>query len=292
MNMKFHWLPAAAAAVLLALTGCGKQEAPKVAEKAAADVKAAVKAVESDARELEAQLAAARAAEAQGRATVAQTRAAFAQAKGQLAQARSGEAQAIAGERQVKEKLGARIDDELAQVALIRAQLASAKWDLEQTTVLAPANGSVINLQLRPGSYVVPMPMAPVMSFVEEEFEAIALYMQNELTKVEPGNEAEITFPTHPGKVVKATVDSIVWAQGQGQLALSGNIPQTGPAPPPPGRFPVKLDIAERDKDLFLAAGAVGHAAIYTHHGEWSHILRKVIMRVGSYMNYLVLKLH
>ena len=54
MNMKFHWLPAAAAAVLLALTGCGKQEAPKVAEKAAADVKAAVKAVESDARELEA----------------------------------------------------------------------------------------------------------------------------------------------------------------------------------------------------------------------------------------------
>jgi multidrug resistance efflux pump len=177
-------------------------------------------------------------------------------------------------------------------VALIRAQLESALWDLGQTVVLAPANGSVINLQLRPGSYVVPMPLQPVMSFVEEEFEALALYMQNELTKVEPGNEAEITFPTHPGKVVKATVDSIVWAQGQGQLALSGNIPQTGAVPPPPGRFPVKLNIAERDKDLFLAAGAVGHAAIYTHHGEWSHILRKVIMRVNSYLNYLILKLH
>ncbi len=54
MNVKFRWLPAAAAAALLALTGCGKQEAPKVAEKAAADVKAAVKAVESDAKELEA----------------------------------------------------------------------------------------------------------------------------------------------------------------------------------------------------------------------------------------------
>ena len=54
MNVKFRWLPAMATAVLLALTGCGKQEAPKVAEKAAADVKAAVKAVESDAKELEA----------------------------------------------------------------------------------------------------------------------------------------------------------------------------------------------------------------------------------------------
>ena len=54
MNVKFRWLPAMATAVLLALTGCGKQEAPKVAEKAAADVKAGVKAVEADAKELEA----------------------------------------------------------------------------------------------------------------------------------------------------------------------------------------------------------------------------------------------
>ncbi len=53
MNVKFRWLPVMAAAVLLALTGCGKQEAPK-ADKVAADVKAAVKAVEADAKELEA----------------------------------------------------------------------------------------------------------------------------------------------------------------------------------------------------------------------------------------------
>jgi hypothetical protein len=54
----------------------------------------------------------------------------------------------------------------------------------------------------------------------------------------------------------------------------------------------VKVDIAERDRQLFLAAGAAGHAAIYTDHGHAVHILRKVIMRVGSYLNYLVLKLH
>ena len=47
-----------------------------------------------------------------------------------------------------------------------------------------------------------------------------------------------------------------------------------------------------RDRDRFLAAGAVGDAAIYTQHAEFLHILRKVILRVGSYMNYLVLKLH
>ena len=45
-------------------------------------------------------------------------------------------------------------------------------------------------------------------------------------------------------------------------------------------------------KDLFLAAGAVGNAAIYTERAEMIHIVRKVIVRVGSYTNYLILKLH
>ena len=60
----------------------------------------------------------------------------------------------------------------------------------------------------------------------------------------------------------------------------------------PPGRFAVRLRIAERDRSLFLAAGAVGHGAIYTQHGHHIHIIRKVILRVGSYLDYLILKLH
>jgi len=59
-----------------------------------------------------------------------------------------------------------------------------------------------------------------------------------------------------------------------------------------PGRYAVKFDIAERDRALFLAAGAAGDAAIYTQHLAASHIIRKVILRVGSYINYLILKLH
>ena len=109
---------------------------------------------------------------------------------------------------------------------------------------------------------------------------------------MKPGNEAEIALSTYPGDIIKATVDSIVWAQGQGQIAMSGNLPQTGAAPLPPGRFAVKLTIAEKDRDRFLAAGAMGQGAIYTEHGAMIHIIRKVILRVGSYTNYLILKLH
>ena len=215
-------------------------------------------------------------------------------------------ATATANEAQVTQKLSGQVNGEQASVAGARAQIATAKaqvdasrvevankqWDLDQTSVYAPTSGYAINVQLRPGSFVNPVPLAPAMSFVEETYQVIALYSQNELTAVEPGNEAEVALVTHPGHVIKATVDSIVWAQGQGQVMQSGALPQTGAYPQAPGRFPVKLNVADKDRELFLAAGATGDAAIYTNHVEAIHILRKVIIRVGSITNYLVLKLH
>jgi multidrug resistance efflux pump len=132
----------------------------------------------------------------------------------------------------------------------------------------------------------------PVMTFVEDDFQVIAMFAQNELHQVAPGDEAEIALKTYPGRILKAEVDSIVWAQGQGQIAMSATLPQTGPAPSPAGRFAVRLRIAEKDRDVFLAAGAVGHGAIYTQHGHHVHLVRKVILRVGAYLDYLILKLH
>jgi multidrug resistance efflux pump len=213
-------------------------------------------------------------------------------AQADLANLQGQVASAIANEARAQAQLSAMVDGDLASVATIKANLAKARWDLSQTVMYAPANGSAINVQLRAGSFVNPMPLQPAMSFVEDEFQVIALFGQNELWKVAPGNEAEIALNTYPGDIIKATVDSIVWAQGQGQIAQSGILPQTGPAPLPPGRFAVKLKIAPKDADRFLAAGAVGQGAIYTDSGEPIHIIRKVILRVGSYTNYLILKLH
>ena len=198
----------------------------------------------------------------------------------------------MAAEAQVRAHLGATVGDDQAEVAQIKAMIANARWELSQTVFYAPANGTVINLQLRPGQMATAVGALPVMTFVEDEFQVIALYSQNELREVQAGDHAEIALETYPGRIIKANVGSIVWAQGQGQIAMSGALPQTGYAPPPPGRFAVRLDIAPNDQNLFLAAGAVGHGAIYTQHGHHIHILRKVLLRVNSFMNWLVLKLH
>jgi multidrug resistance efflux pump len=226
---------------------------------------------ETDVRELQGQFDAARSAEAQ---------------------ARAGEGQALASERQVQQKLGAKVNGEYAQVAQIRAQLENARWLLSETTTRSPCDCYVINLQLRPGGFVAGVPFNAVMTLVEAEGQVVAMFNQNELHQVASGNEAEFALKTLPGRIIKGKVDSVIWAQGLGQLPASGTIPMTGMMAMPPGRYGVKFDIAERDKDLFLAAGAAGDAAIYTEHLHAVHIIRKVILRVGSYLNYLILKLH
>jgi multidrug resistance efflux pump len=209
------------------------------------------------------------------------------------AQARSAEGQALAAERQIRQRMGAKSGGEWAQVAQVRAQLENAKWELSQTVALAPANGTPTNVQLRPGSFAVPLPLAPALTFVEDEFVVVALFHQNELHQVKVGDEAEITLKTLPGEVIKCKVESIIWAQGQGQsVPLANALPTTGVNAPPPDRFPVKLSVDPKYRDHFLAAGARGDAAIYTDQLAAIHIVRKVIVRVGTKVNYLILKLH
>jgi len=200
--------------------------------------------------------------------------------------------QTVAAERQIRQRISGKVGAEYAPVAQIRAQLDNARWELSQTTVIAPADGYAINVQLRPGSFTAAFPITPAMTFVEQTYQVVALYAQNELHQVEPGNEAEFTLNTYPGRILKASVDSIVWAQGQGQVANSTQLPMTGYGPMPPGRFPVKLTVAPKDADLFLPAGAVGQGAIYSDHGAAIHIIRKVILRVRAKLDYLILKLH
>lgn len=239
-------------------------------------------------------------------ATGAGDRFALEQAEANVTELEGQIATAAANEAQVSQKLSGQVNGEQASVAGARAQLATAKaqvdlsrsdlanaqWNLDQTSVYAPADGYAINVQLRPGSFVTAFPVAPAMSFVEETYQVIGLFQQNELTVVAPGDEVEIALNMYPGRIIKAKVDSIVWAQGQGQVAQSGVLPQTGTFPMVPGRFPVKFDVAPQDRALFLAAGAAGDGAIYTDHLAAIHVVRKVILRVGSITNYLILKLH
>jgi len=205
-----------------------------------------------------------------------------------------------ASEAQVREKLAAKTpageQDEVAQVraqiAQAQAQLDDANWKLDQTVYYAPGDGTVVGLALRPGAVAAQLPMLPVMSFVLNEQWVVALFGQNEVRKVQPGDRAEIALRTYPGRIIKCNVVSVVWANAQGQLPISGSLPTTGTGQPvPEGLLAVKLEVADPDKDVFLAAGARGSGAIYTNGLHEIHILRKILMRVHTKLDWLILKL-
>jgi len=219
-----------------------------------------------------------------------------AESQSQLDSARAAEAQVVqklsavvGGDQAQVASAKAQLAAASAQVASAEAQLADANWKLSETTVYAATDGYPINVQLRVGSTAAVLPMVPVMSFVETEQWVIALYTQNELRAIEPGNEAEIALKTYPNRIIKCKVDSIVWATGTGQMPFGGALAQPG-MPPMQNMYAVKL--SPEEKDLFLAAGAVGIGAIYTEHLEPVQILRKVIMRISTKLDWLILKLH
>ncbi len=180
-----------------------------------------------------------------------------------------------------------------AQISKSEADLINAKFDLEGTTYLAPANGRVANLALRPGVRATQFATMPVMSFIEEDDPwLLAFFRQNELRYVDAGDEAEIYMMQYPGRIIKCVVDSILWATAQGQMPISGNLQNTLPVVAPEQRIAVRLVLAPKDRQLFLAAGARGGGAIYTEHGKMIHIVRKVFLRVSAKLDWFVWKLH
>lgn len=223
------------------------------------------------------------------------------QAESDLGNLESEYLAADATESEVKQKLSARNPageiDEVAQakaaIAKSQADLVNAQYDLDGTTHLAPANGRVTNLALQPGVRATQFATMPVMSFIQEDDPwVLAYYKQNELRYVESGNEAEIFLKTYPNRIIKCKVDSILWSTAQGQMPISGSLQTQTPGAGLDQRIAVRLLVEPRDRDLFLAAGAVGAGAIYTEKGKILHIIRKVFVRVSTKMDWFVWKLH
>lgn len=172
-------------------------------------------------------------------------------------------------------------------VARIQAELASARFDLEQTVVRAPTDGVVVQLFLRPGMYAVPMPMRPVMVFMhkEEAFFAGA-FLQNSSQRIIEGAEAEVILPAVPGRFFKARVATTGAYIPQGQLLPSGTLVDPEQIKGE-GRVIVSIHFEEDLYKYQIVPGSTGNVAIYTDHMKHLSVLRKVLLRMKSWMNFI-----
>ncbi|MCE9779219.1 HlyD family secretion protein [Shewanella algae] len=191
--------------------------------------------------------------------------------------------------RRAKLALEAEYQGQNTQVAEIAAMLEKARFNLEETSMRAPSDGYVTQLTLRPGMMVVPMPLRPVMTFVhQEERFFVGAFRQNSLLRLKPGFKAELIFRALPGKVFQAEVVEVLPAigesqvQAQGQLYGSSQIRLNG-------RPLVKLKPLDDLSQYHLPLGTNVEIAIYSDSFEHVSIMRKVLIRMKSWQNYLYL---
>jgi len=172
------------------------------------------------------------------------------------------------------------------EVARLQAELDTAKLNLEQTVVRAPADGSVLQLFLRPGMYAASMPLRPVMVFMPSEPPVFtAAFLQNSAQRIEEASEAEVILPAVPGRFFKGKVLAVGAYIPQGQLQPSGNLisPEQIQGQ---GRMLVTIQFSDDLSKYQIVPGSTGQVAVYTHHMHHLAVMRKVLLRMKSWLFY------
>jgi RND family efflux transporter MFP subunit len=92
----------------------------------------------------------------------------------------------------------------------LQAQVAEASYNLDHATVVAPADGYLVNLMLRPGAFI--RLKEPVATFVStEEIFLVASVDQRATQWIRRGDLAHFALSMYPGRLFKARVDAVAW---------------------------------------------------------------------------------
>jgi multidrug resistance efflux pump len=166
-----------------------------------------------------------------------------------------------------------------------RAQLDNAKWELLQTTVRAPSDGTVTTMALSVGDRA--LAARSTMSFiVASELTIVGMFPQNGFRTIKPGAEVQLVLENDPGRLHSATVTAIPEGVGQGQIAVSGTLARTS-AIGGASAFPAEISIPTSVERSGLRLGISGTATVYAKDAGVIGIIAWALLWVRAYTAYL-----
>jgi multidrug resistance efflux pump len=170
-------------------------------------------------------------------------------------------------------------------VAQITAQLADAKWELEQTTIRAPAEGAVTMLALNVGDRA--LQARAVMSFVvTADVLIVGMFPPNGFQTIKPGAAVKLVFDNDPGRIHRATIVAIPEGVGQGQIAVSGMLVKSG-AINGARTYPAVISIPPEVDKRQLRLGMPGTAWVFSENAGVIGLIMSILVWVSSYTAYL-----
>ena len=170
---------------------------------------------------------------------------------------------AAEAERRTKAVLESQDMQLVADLHAKEAALEVAQVNLGYTRILAPADGTVGERQVRPGQLV--SPGTQVIPFVENIRWVAANFRETQLTNIKIGDPAEIRIDTYPGKAFKGRVLEIAPASGS-QFALLPPDNATGNFTKVVQRVPVKIALDDSSLTSQLQPGLSAVVTVRTRH--------------------------
>ncbi len=180
------------------------------------------------------------------------------------------------------------VDGVNTTVARLEAAVEQAKYNLEQSTIVAPSNGRVTALALRVGQRLNASPPTPALNFIEESTRFVSAQIPQIFHRhIKVGHKAEVTFKTRPGKIFTGVVEGLPATNALGEGSIGGSVPSAPKLTAMP--FFVRVALDENQPEIeAMPAGAVGTAAIYTDAMTTVQAIQRVTIRITGYTNYIV----
>lgn len=199
----------------------------------------------------------------QARSRYAASRAELADAKAKELSARSAIEEAKSDSRRAV-SLIAQVGDVNARIEAARAMVTAAELDLEYCYVRAPFNAYVTNLNTREGEYA--KAGAQMFALVDDRhWYVIADFKETYLKSIKPGQAAEVFLVGYPGKRYRGVVTGIGWANSPDNTKQQGVLPEVQRTLNwviLASRFPVRIEIAERDSEHPLRMGMTAFVTV------------------------------
>jgi len=154
------------------------------------------------------------------------------------------------------------LEKEKALAAEAQAQLAQAELDLKHTQVFSPRAGIVTQFTLRPGNNIVANNTL-FMVVEQDHFWVNANFKETQVERIKPGQPAEIVVEMFPDHKFHGIVDAVSSASGS-IFSLMPPENASGNWVKVIQRFPVKINITDKDPTFPLRAGASASVSIDT----------------------------
>ena len=210
------------------------------------------------------------------------------QATAQIQSAEAGVREAEAELERAKQELGPQGTDN-PQFREALAAVEKAKLDLLRTTVSAPTDGVVTNLQLTLGQFVGVGQAA--LTFIDARDVWInANFRENSLENIKPGAPVEVVLDVLPGRIFSGKVQSVGWGVSQGSIDPTTGLPKIGEPMGlvrNPQRFTVRVNLDDNKYVQGMRYGSQANVVVFGTDNPIVNALGAVFIRLVAVLTYV-----